>query len=980
MHIPVHISKQTSEKEKIERLPPVRKIIKRSNKLLESAEMPVIININPRSIYNKSDELPLLIEQYEASILCMSESWERENYKLEDLLKIENFKIITNVKQRNFKGGKPAIFINENKFYVKKLCPDPITVPIGVEAVWCLITPKVQNSRIIKKIAVASIYYRGPKSTKKKELFDHISETYYYLTALYGTDLHFIIAGDTNRLNLAPILSLSPRLKQCVKVPTRLNPAAILDPIITTLHQWYLEPVTMPPINNNEESGKPSDHLVVLMRPISAQFPSPPRQYYTVQTRPITESGLRYFGQWITNHSWRDLYTCTDVNRKAEMLQSVLLDKYYRVFPIKCIKLCRDDKPWVTGNLKKLDRARKREFLKNKASEKWIKLDIEFKKLCENEKVKYFENIVKDLKDSNPGQWYSKLKRMSGQEIKKAENISIPELEVKSDRSQAEIIADHYAKISNSFEPLNKDDFQQFLTENSNSLPPTVEVESVVKKIKSMNKKAATLEGDVPMRVIAEFAEELAFPLSNIINESLLQGVYPKIWKMEVVTPVPKVHPAEKLTQLRKISGLVNFSKVTDKIIAEYLAEDMASSRDMSQYGNEKGISIEHYMIKMLHKILCTVDENSKNEAFAVILSMIDWAQAFDRQSHYLGIKSFIQNGVRPALIPLLIDFFQDRKMEVKWKGLRSSSRPLNGGGPQGGTLGIIEYTSQINNNSNFVPSSEKFKFIDDLSILELICLLSQGLASFYHKHCVPSDISTGGAYLPPENTKTQIYLKNLSNWTKKKEMKLNVEKTKYMIINFTTNHQFQTRLNLEGQLIDQVHQARLLGLLISDDLTWKANTDHLVKKAFKRMSILSNLLSFSVPLHELIHIYILYIRSVVEQACIVWHSSLTKGESLDLERIQKVALRIILGRSYTTYEEALKTCNLKSLSERRSELSLRFAKKCVKNPRTADIFPLHNPIRRTRITEKFEVTSANTERLAKSAIPFMQRLLNNHT
>ena len=207
----------------------------------------------------------------------------------------------------------------------------------------------------------------------------------------------------------------------------------------------------------------------------------------------------------------------------------------------------------------------------------------------------------------------------------------------------------------------------------------------------------------------------------------------------------------------------------------------------------------------------------------------------------------------------------------------------------------------------------EKFKFIDDLSILELICLLSQGLASFYHKHCVPSDISTGGAYLPPENTKTQIYLNNLSNWTKKKEMKLNVEKTKYMIINFTTNHQFQTRLNLEGQLIDQVHQARLLGLLISDDLTWKANTDHLVKKAFKRMSILSNLLSFSVPLHELIHIYILYIRSVVEQACIVWHSSLTKGESLDLERIQKVALRIILGDSYRTYEEALKTCNLKS-------------------------------------------------------------------
>ena len=76
---------------------------------------------------------------------------------------------------------------------------------------------------------------------------------------------------------------------------------------------------------------------------------------------------------------------------------------------------------------------------------------------------------------------------------------------------------------------------------------------------------------------------------------------------------------------------------------------------------------------------------------------------------------------------------------------------------------------------------------------------------------------------------------------------------------------------------------------------------------------------------------------------------------------------------------EALDSCNLKTLSERRTELALRFAKKCVQNPKTSDIFPLKNPQRRTRVTEKFEVTIANTRRLAKSAIPFMQKLLNNH-
>ena len=72
--------------------------------------------------------------------------------------------------------------------------------------------------------------------------------------------------------------------------------------------------------------------------------------------------------------------------------------------------------------------------------------------------------------------------------------------------------------------------------------------------------------------------------------------------------------------------------------------------------------------------------------------------------------------------------------------------------------------------------------------------------------------------------------------------MKLNVKKTKYMVINFTKNHQFNTRLHLEGTLLEQVNEAQLLGLKITDDLSWKSNTEHIVKKAYKRMSILTNL------------------------------------------------------------------------------------------------------------------------------------------
>ena len=183
--IPVIISEFRNEQpiRNIGRLP-TRKTIRRNNIVLQSMELPVVMNLNPRSIYNKTEDFYVLLEQYQADVVCISESWERDDFTLKELLDLENFEVITNVKQRDFKGGKPAIIVNKEKYHVKKLCPEPITVPVGVEAVWALITPKLLSKRSkAKYIAIASIYYRGPKSTKKDELFDHIAQSFHFLSA-----------------------------------------------------------------------------------------------------------------------------------------------------------------------------------------------------------------------------------------------------------------------------------------------------------------------------------------------------------------------------------------------------------------------------------------------------------------------------------------------------------------------------------------------------------------------------------------------------------------------------------------------------------------------------------------------------------------------------------------------------------------------------------------------------------------------------
>ena len=410
----------------------------------------------------------------------------------------------------------------------------------------------------------------------------------------------------------------------------------------------------------------------------------------------------------------------------------------------------------------------------------------------------------------------------------------------------------------------------------------------------------------------------------------MLQGQYPNIYKFEISTPVPKKFPVEKMDQMRNISGLLTADKILEKLISGLVVSDMEKTADQAQFGNQKETSIQHYLIKMIHRILTAVDtNNAKKEVFAVVASMIDWNSAFVRQCPKLGIESFQKNGVRNSLIPILISFFQDRHQSVKWRGIITSPKKINGGGPQGATLGILEYLSQSNNSADCVGLDERFKFVDDLTVLEIVNLLTIGLSSFNTKQQVPNDMNEENLYIPPENLKSQEYLDKIDSWTNSQKMKINSNKTKTMLFNFTNKYQFRTRLKLNNETIETVDHMKLLGTVISSDLKWDLNTNIIVKKAYARMELIRKLASFGAPVCDLKQVYITFIRSVCEQSSSVWHSSLTVQNE---QEIQKIAFKIILKENYRSYENAQIILELDTLKCRRIELCLAFAKKCLGN------------------------------------------------
>ena len=199
------------------------------------------------------------------------------------------------------------------------------------------------------------------------------------------------------------------------------------------------------------------------------------------------------------------------------------------------------------------------------------------------------------------------------------------------------------------------------------------------------------------------------------------------------------------------------------------------------------------------------------------------------------------------------------------------------------------------------------------------------------------------------------------------------------MIFNFSKTKQFATKLKVNNEDLKVVDECKILGTVITNDLKWNRNTLELVKKGFKRMQLLYKAATFTNSRQDLKSLYLTYIRSAIEQSAVVWHSSLTEINRKDLERVQKTAIKVILGSNYTTYKKGLKILNIQSLDERREALCLSFAKKCLKNEKVKNMFPLRktNHCMEIRKMNKFKMIKANTKRYEQSAIPYMRRILN---
>ena len=680
-------------------------------------------------------------------------------------------------------------------------------------------------------------------------------------------------------------------LKQVVEQLPRES--AILDLILTNLHDLYDRPDILVPLGS-------SDHSIVYWPPSVDSTSSHSTQGKSVKflTRRYSRSRIDAFGRWVTTQNWFcDLEPNPTVDTLAVSFTNQLIEGIDRIFPQQTSTRHYTDKPWITPAIKQLIKDRQKAF-HGQNTTLWKTLKYKVQHQIKVRKTLFHKTKVKHLKKDNCRMWWKIVNKMA---CKPEKNHFFWLEHDGRTLNQSELVKAlnvFYASVNSDIPPLDVTALPAFLPAKE-PIPTIQPHEVAMNKLLEIKPFKAQGPDNIPCRILKEFAYELADPVATIFNASLTSTIVPAIWKDSDIIPIPKSQPPTCEDDIRPISLTPGLAKVLEDFVVRWMITDIKERIDPKQFGCLKGTSTTYCLLDMIHTWLHNLESPKKH----LRLRFLDFAKAFDGIGHNILILKLLNLGVRSSLLPLIINFLSNRRHRVKLGGETSDWLPMNAGVPQGTKLGPILFLVMINDLDVKTHAMGIWKFVDDISTSENITKDS--------------------------NSKFQSSIDSINSWASCNRMKLNPKKCKELRVCFLRETPDLSPLLIDGHALEVVRSHKVLGLVIQNDLKWNDHIDSVVSKASKRLFIIRTLRCGGVPTEDLLTIYFALIRPVLEYCCVVWHHSIPLYLANEVERVQRRALKIILpGYSY---REALIQLGCSRLDERREQLCLDTLKKIQK-------------------------------------------------
>jgi hypothetical protein len=516
---------------------------------------------------------------------------------------------------------------------------------------------------------------------------------------------------------------------------------------------------------------------------------------------------------------------CTDANEAAELFTNALVSVLNRHAPVRRKRVKHASMPsWMTTEIRDAMTLRDR-LRKDKKIEEYKTQRNKVSELVRKAKKSLFQKLVAN-ENKNVSRVWSAMNEFTNKSRSNRKPNPIP--------FSADKLNNHFASLAGSLLDSNSStstpcfatpaNLERFCAERllpSDSFEITqLAVHEVGKLVTQLSNKKSMDIFYLNASIIKMSLPYIVEVLTYIYNLSIVQNIFPSVFKQARVIPLPKCDDTSNLDNLRPISILPVLSKPLEKHIHKQLMKHVESKTLLHRF--QSGFRFKHSCQTALTR-LCDTWLDAINNHNMVGAVFLDLRKAFDLVSHDIllhKLNLYFQNN---SSLELFDSYLNNRSQVVYHNGTLSAPKRVLCGVPQGSILGPVLFCLFINDLPLAIndTNSSLDLFADDST------LHSQGRETEHIRNSLQRSLS------------------DIESWCHLNKMILHPKKSKSMLI--TTRQKQQRKpltltLTLASKHIEQVNEHRVLGIVIDDQLSWKSHINVLSKKISRNLYLLNKL------------------------------------------------------------------------------------------------------------------------------------------
>ena len=329
----------------------------------------------------------------------------------------------------------------------------------------------------------------------------------------------------------------------------------------------------------------------------------------------------------------------------------------------------------------------------------------------------------------------------------------------------------------------------------------------------SKKKRSAAGEDALTYNMLNNLPPEGKEELLGIFNSIWEKGDIPKTFKTAIVIPIVKPdQPEDVPSSYRPIALTSHVGKTLEALVSNRLNKYLETNNILNK--NQAGFRNKRQALEMIAKLEMEVREaqNTKQE---VISAFIDISKAFDQCSREIVLKHLKEAKVTGQMYNYVQNFLKDRVFKVKVGNELSDALIQENGIPQGSIISPTLFLLSINKvNEQITKSTSLGQFADDTAIWKRYSISRRSRESAIEEF--ERDLG-----------KVVRHLTSIG-------YKVNEKKTQIVIFNRPKRDRGEVKVNVGKQVVNNVTEAKYLGVTLDEDLTFKTHMENLVKKGKK--------------------------------------------------------------------------------------------------------------------------------------------------